>query len=207
LIVIYCEGQNTEPSYIKKFSADVGTALIEVELIGGAGALTTIVSKSLGRRKALLTAAQKASANSFESRFEVWAVFDADNNSSGAIKDARNRLRDGGVGVAFSNPCFEIWILMHYQEVDGPLTHHKAQGLLSKCMPSYNHGRGAEIDYEKIREFYFDALKRARAAERRRLEERLPEGNPYTGVFKLTESIKAAAGAIPFGNSKHSTPS
>jgi hypothetical protein len=148
--------------------------------------------------KALTREGNKKSAHSFEIEFEVWAVFDADNNSAGDVAQAKERAKVVGVNVAFSNPCFEIWPLMHFQDVDGPITHNSAQKALKRRMPKYDHSRGAIIDYESIRLPYDAAIKRAKFCDHRRREEGIPENNPFTGVFRLTEAIRIAAKAIPF---------
>ncbi len=57
----------------------------------------------------------------FEDGDELWMLLDTDHLTKGAhlagfltaIKDARRR----GVNVAISNPCFELWLLLH--QIDG----------------------------------------------------------------------------------------
>ncbi|TFI23479.1 RloB domain-containing protein [Streptomyces sp. 4R-3d] len=50
-------------------------------------------------------------------RTEVWCVFDRDNHDG--IETAMKQAREGGVRVAYSHPCFEVWRLAHHKVVSG----------------------------------------------------------------------------------------
>jgi hypothetical protein len=48
-----------------------------------------------------------------EAQIFIWAVFDRDGHVG--IPEAIDILRGTPVGIAFSNVCFEYWILLHYE--------------------------------------------------------------------------------------------
>lgn len=106
-ILIVCEGENTEPSYFKKFKL-VTAKLVPV----GAGCETIRV-------------VEKAKDISDEREFDqIWCVFDADpkpdnphqeNNFNEAIRIAKKY----GFEVAYSNQAFEYWILLHFDDHQG----------------------------------------------------------------------------------------
>lgn len=196
--MVVCEGKNTEPRYFDKFATEFRNGSVKVEILKGKGTPATIVSRAIKEAQHLTEASKGGRANSFDREFEVWAIFDADNNSDVELKDAKKAAAAAGVKVAFSNPCFEVWILMHYRNVDGALNQRNAQSELSRRMPKYNHSKGAEVDYDAIKSAYPLAVGRGKTSERRRREDGKPEGNPFSGVFKLTEAIKVAAGTIAF---------
>ena len=44
----------------------------------------------------------------------VWCVFDVDENTSKPIDDAVKKAGSNDIGIVLSNPCFEVWYLLHY---------------------------------------------------------------------------------------------
>ena len=61
---------------------------------------------------------------------EIWCVFDTDEHRhlSQAMEDARQ----SGIEVAVSNPCFELWLVLHVQEQTAYIHRHKVQRLSSE---------------------------------------------------------------------------
>jgi len=51
----------------------------------------------------------------------VWCVFDVDDHPR--VADARQMAADNGIELAISNPCFELWLLLHFR--DGPGMQHR----------------------------------------------------------------------------------
>jgi hypothetical protein len=45
---------------------------------------------------------------------EVWCVFDVDEHPK--LAEARDQANANGIQLAVSNPCFELWLLLHFQE-------------------------------------------------------------------------------------------
>ena len=95
-----------------------------------------------------------------------------------------------GIQLAISNPCFELWGILHYQECDAPLDRHECQRKLGELCSSYSNKKGKIFDDpEVIESKYQDAVGRAENSLTRRREEGNPEGNPSTTVHHLTEHI------------------
>jgi hypothetical protein len=46
-------------------------------------------------------------------RAELWAVFDRDENTPHEIYAAFRLAKTNGIRIAFSHPCFELWLLLH----------------------------------------------------------------------------------------------
>ena len=92
------------------------------------------------------------------------------------------RCEEQGVEVACSNPCFELWLLLHdrdYDKPNDPKTLKKEVVALRKrkTLPQLV----AEVEA---------AEGRAEALSERREEERRPDGNPSTGVGRLTRALR-----------------
>ncbi|QDT62342.1 hypothetical protein SV7mr_48900 [Stieleria bergensis] len=56
---------------------------------------------------------------------ELWLCIDADHWIRGenqrALSQVLQQCRSKGFGIAISNPCFEVWLLMHFSDVDDRL--------------------------------------------------------------------------------------
>lgn len=48
-------------------------------------------------------------------RDKIWIVLDKDENSIDRLKNVCNWCEKNDVGIAFSNPCFEYWLLLHFR--------------------------------------------------------------------------------------------
>src|SRR5260221_4566447 len=117
-VVIVCEGKNTEPHYFKSFAAEHGNMLVDLKIIDSAGVPMSLVNEAM-RVRADLSKRAKNSNNSFEERDQVWAVFDCDDHPE--IVRAIEQAVAAGVQIGYSNPCFELWALLHFQDHDAPI--------------------------------------------------------------------------------------
>lgn len=115
---------------------------------------------------------------------EVWCVFDVDEHAR--FQAARELAQRKEIGLAVSNPCFELWLILHFREQGAPLTSKRAVELLAKHIRDYHK----HVRYEEMVTGYADAVERAASLERRHREVGTEGGNPSTGVYHLTERIR-----------------
>lgn len=145
-----------------------------------------MVKKAVKFKKDLERQTQR-SRNSFEQYFQVWGLFDVDEHPN--IPQAKDIAHANEVKLGISNPCFELWGLLHIRDHDAPIHRHDLQRLLEQLMPGYDHKLSATFNYEFIRENYNLAKKRAQQGCQRREEEDNAGGNPSTNVYALLELI------------------
>ena len=88
-----------------------------IEVIPGAGVPRTVA------QKAIEYARSHRSKDSFEENDQVWAVFDRDEHPN--FGDAVVRCKESGIGVARSDPCFELWLILHKRDYDRPCDRHE----------------------------------------------------------------------------------
>ena len=185
-IVVVSEGKVTEPGYLKVFFD---------RLHGDQSSARLVLRKGVGDPRAVVERAIKESKelrhNRLGGRDTVWAMFDRDEHPRFAqAKDMARGNRRNRIRFAISNPCFELWGILHYQECDAPLDRHECQKKLGELCPGYSNKKGKIFDDpEVIESKYQDAVGRAENALTRRREEGDPEGNPSTTVHRLTEHI------------------
>lgn len=195
--VIFTEGRNTEPEYFEALRSVLRGALVEIEIIGAAGVPKTIATKAADRSKQLRS---KKVLSSFEEQDEIWAVFDRDEHP--LIPEAMQQCSASKVEVAFSNPCFELWLILHFEDYDRPDHRSVIQKHLEKLCPEYSRNARKTANCVKLMELLDGAEQRAEVQLRRRLEEGDPPSEPFTTVFKLTRNMRAADAA----HEKPSTP-
>lgn len=198
--ILYCEGRNTEPAYFRAIQRTCSSALISVEPHGGVGVPMTIAkaavayveSEGLGPRS-------RRRKHSFEKQDQVWAVFDRDEHPE--FQQAVLMCEHSGVRVARSNPCFELWLILHDQDYNRPNRRQRIQADLKALRSEYDPKRAKTPDCDELVRRVRNAERRAAAQLRDRELDGIPYGNPSTTVGTLTRAIREAnALALPRAN-------
>jgi RloB-like protein len=179
-LTIFCEGGRTEIEYLRQVKLEAQNLLVDLE--GPCGVPESVVGQAIAHKKR----SRRRRRDSFEEADQVWVVFDCDEHS---VSAAISRAKAAGIGVAYSNPCFELWGLLHFDDHDAPLHHHALQKLLKIKTPTYDRYTNKCFDYGQMKHGYVEADKRAEKMEQRRILERRPMGNPFTSVYKLVRLI------------------
>lgn len=189
--VLFCEGKNTEPAYFSAFRRTLTGALIDIETRPGIGVPMTVATEAVKYAKSQgLTKSSRRRKNSFEKKDEVWAVFDRDQHPK--FSQAVKLCQDNNIEVARSNPCFELWLILHEQDYD-QVNHHRAvQKELKKLRPEYDDQRRKIPDCNDMVTRVKSAEKRGEKQLNRREAEGCPYGNPSTTVGILTKAIRIA---------------
>ena len=189
--ILFCEGRNTEPAYFSALKRVWTGALISVESKPGVGVPMTIAREAVKFAKSEgLTKSSRRKKSSFERKDEVWAVFDRDThpNFDAAVKFCL----DNSVGVARSNPCFELWLILHERDCDRPDSSDDIQRTLKRLRPEYDRHIGKIPNCDEMVIRVESAERRGNVLVDRRREEGNPYGNPSTTVGMLTKAIRLA---------------
>ena len=187
-ILIVCEGENTEPSYLRQFR------------------LSTATIKPVGEGYNTVTLVRRAIALAQEDHYEqVWCVFDKDDFSANDFNSAITIAESNNFGVAYSNQAFEYWIILHFDDHQGGGMHrndyHDRINALLRPFDVTFDGKGNKTISEGIFEL-LDAVDERSNKERKMLaierakrnHDRLDHRNPAseessTTVFKLVEEL------------------
>ena len=181
-IVVATEGKLTEPEYLKKFARTHHNSSVRIVPVPVGGDPRTVVERAI-------EAKEKAKGDPLATQDSFWAMFDRDSHPR--YKEARNLAQGHGIRLAISNPCFELWGILHYREQNAPIDRHKCQRLLEELCPSYSARSGKIFgDQAVIKQGYLKAVERSSDSLQRRNEEGDPGGNPSTTVHQLTEFIR-----------------
>jgi hypothetical protein len=187
LILVVCEGAVTEPQYIEGFRIAQGANTVRVHVRGPGGDPKATVETAM---KLADEAAERARRERDDNlRYdEVWCVFDVDEHPR--LDDARRTADASGVELAISNPCFELWLLLHFAE-QAALSRKRASQLLKKHLPAY----AKHVRFEDLAAGYDDAARRAAALDDRHSQAGTGGGNPSSGVYRLTQRIRESGKA------------
>ncbi|WP_049761854.1 RloB family protein [Candidatus Korobacter versatilis] len=182
-MLIVCEGKLTEPSYFKDYLRENRNQLVMVEIVPDRGVPKSVVDYAADRKKQAEKHSRRR-ADPYLKFDEVWCVFDVDEHPH--LPEALQQAKDNKIRVALSNPNFELWILLHFQD----LFRHEHRDVIGRLcrehMPEYQK----LVNFELLRAGYEDAVRRAGTLEKLQIQKGAPDGNPSTGVYKLTERIR-----------------
>lgn len=119
--LIICEGVNTEPKYFKAFTR--GNAKVD--------------TYGLGKSKmALVDEVINLTKDSHAE--EIWVVFDFDvkkdqlEQQKKDFNQAIKKAEEKGIHVAYSNDAFELWFVLHYQDLTAQWTRYEYYKKLSE---------------------------------------------------------------------------
>ena len=118
---------------------------------------------------------------------EIWCVFDVDEHPD--LPRVRDLGRRHEIHLAISNPCLELWFILHLEDQWAWIDRHQAQ---ERSQELFGCGKVLSSDaLEALFDRYDDAAERARALEHRHIDAgSSPEENPSSGVWRLIESIR-----------------
>lgn len=189
--IIFTEGKNTEPDYFKAIRHHLFGALLDIKIFEAVGVPMTIAEKACGA--ALALNGRRKQKSSFEECDQVWAVFDRDEHPR--VSEAIHLCNTGNVGVAFSDPCFELWLMLHFGDFDRPDDRHQVQDAFANVCKDYDPDGRKSANFSEIMDKVELAENRAQIQLKRRDEEGVPRRRPFTTVFLLTQEMRKAHNA------------
>ncbi len=188
-ILIVCVGEVTEPVYFNAFCADMG-ANVEIQVLGLGYTPHRLLSEATSRRNDAARRARGRNGDPYERFDETWCVFDVDGNwIEWDIANVISSAKANDIRLAISNPCFELWALMHYERSDGEKTQDEVINRLAKILPGYKKVKSCVLPYTALKDRYQFAADNAQALCAARAQDADEYGNPSTTVQDLTESI------------------
>lgn len=196
-ILIACEDENTEPYYFgeykKLFEEIWPKETLFLKPIGTGRNSLGVVQQAIEERSKLKTTVD-----------QTWAVFDKDDldKSEGNINrfnEAFTLGEQNDVKIAYSNECFELWLLLHFEDINKeaaiPRTeiYNRLENAIKKYEPefSYEHGNNNIVDLTSKYGDEDAAIKRAEELfNYHKQEKHQPiESNPNTLVYNLVREL------------------
>ena len=190
-ILIISEGSKTEPNYFREIRKTyrLHTANVEVQpsALGTAPIQVVEYAKSLFENGDRYKKVQR--------RAFVYAVIDRDDHDSyfDALRLAdtldgtlRNDAKQPVIFKAIASvPCFELWLLLHYEDVHAPLHRDEVIRRLKVHIPGY--AKGASTSFAITVDHLAIASQRANRLAERYSADSAPE--PFTAIVDLVELL------------------
>ena len=180
---IFCEGEKTEIYYFKHLRYDLRIRKLQIKVNSSdnknALGVVNYALNYLNRKRDYL------------SGDIIACVFDRDQNSPEDIERAKKLASKKGIEIIFSNPCFEFWILSHFECYKRPLEKDMLKRKLISSLGQYN--KNDPLLYEKTKEHISDAIKFSKDIismhDNNGVEIISRDSNPSTLVHQLVEQI------------------
>ena len=197
-VLIVCEGKKTEPNYFSSLIANLKLTAAEVKIYNGRGsAPKSVVEFGI-------------EIFEMESDFDlVFFVFDKDNHDSYAAAlsmvenlKTKGKYKSKIIGAITSNPCFEVWFLMHFEPYDKPFTSSGGKSpcgnviaVLRKQACFKNYSKGQRNHFDLLIDRLQIAKKNAAQVLKRSKEagDQKHYGNPTTLVHELVIALENLA--------------
>ncbi|MGA5705950.1 RloB family protein [Streptomyces cellulosae] len=179
-ILIATEGEKTEPQYFEKFTALFRAKAVRVVSVKPVGVGRDPLSVVNEARR--LRDRERKDGDPFDA---VWCVVDVDEHAN--LERACVEARRSSIDIAISSPCFEIWLLWHYEDrfvwIDSTALSRslRRKGFSGKSMPP-------TFPYES----YPEAMARASRCEEAKVIHAPP--NPHSTIPSLVSTLLQAYG-------------
>lgn len=180
LFLIICEGEKTERFYFKEFRERNNGIRIEVPNCSYTDPVNLV-----------------RFANKIKSAYDIdlkrgdsiWCVFDADLNNNDMIKKARSEAGRDKIEIVLSNPCFEVWYLLHFEFSTAFMSVGQVvQKLKNSYIPLYQKNKSV---FDRLKPYLSRAIENARKLNSYHENNQTPVfstgSNPSTQVFKLVQ--------------------
>lgn len=180
LFIVATEGKETEKQYFRIFNS----SRIKVEILA-----TTEDGKSSPEYVL-------ERLDIFKERYDLdeddmlWLVSDVDRWGAKKLSSVCSQARQKGYNLAISNPCFEVWLTLHFEELntqDRTCDNFKAR--LRTILGSYN---GSNLDISAYKQNIENAVNRAKNLHQISRQDWPPTLG--THVYRLVEILLESLG-------------
>ncbi|MCY4661410.1 MAG: RloB family protein [Acidobacteria bacterium] len=181
-----CEGAKTEPDYLRALKQepavrDVASVDIRIDMDASGAAPLTLVNAAADAR---------ASAPGPQGEIdEVWCLFDVEApRNHPNLDEAVAKAEESDVRLAISNPCFELWLALHFADRTAWLDTADAVRLRRE----HDRSSGKGLDGAPYMPRRTEAATRARAlaARHERDGTEFPNDNPSSGMFRFLAAVE-----------------
>lgn len=175
-VVVFCEGEKSEPDYVeglKRLPAVSSRTWLRIEVEPDQGVPLTLV--------------QRIADLEID---ECWCVFDVEwPKNHPNLPEAVALARRHGVRLAISNPCFELWLILHFKDHTGFINTCDAERVSKRL-----DGRGGKsINADQYMANRHHAAQRAASLTARHAGNgtSFPHDNPSSTMYELLAAIQA----------------
>ena len=187
IVRLLTEGRRTEVEYLAKWAA-VHRERVTVDFDPFHGTPMSLVDRAVTLVEQRLRTIRRGRSDSpFD---EIWCVFDRDEQPY--VDEAIALAASHEIGVAFSNPCFELWLVLHANDLRRHTERHAVQSMSAEL--GFTVGKGLAPNAWPILQSAWEAAEdRAVTLDAMHTSNGSPVGsNPSTSVAQVVRSLHRA---------------
>ncbi|MCY3637187.1 MAG: RloB family protein [bacterium] len=185
-VLVFCEGRRTEADYLKALKqqpevSDIASVAIEIDHTAAGFDPLALVRRA--------AAAHKDAGDEKSEVDEVWCIFDVEQpKKHSRLNEAMGLANDLGIQVAVSNPCFELWLLLHFEDKTAALTTSAAKRELAR----HDGTKGKGLEGSMYMPSRHEAADRARSLAKRHHGNgtEFPNNNPSSGMYRFLSAVE-----------------
>ena len=184
-LLIFVEGERTEDTYVK-FWWRRNRDKVVVTVDPRPGPPMALVERAIAKKEREEKEERRGRGAAHD---EVWCVFDVDQHQQ--WQAAISKAERHGINVALSNPCLELWFILHYED---QTAHIETQQAVKRARTLIKCGKTpSEAALEDLADRYESAVQRARALDEKHVGDGSPgHSNPSSGAWRLIDQIVTA---------------
>lgn len=178
---IFTEGEKTEPDYFNSIKDELRLNEIDIKVYGMGSNTMLLVDWAIQRK-------EEEKGDGFDT--EWWVVFDRDDHQQ--FDQAIQKAESAGVNVAYSNECFELWFILHFELLSTAIGRQKYYEKLTDLL-SQKYSKNSNI-FSLIKDREASAIRNAKNLEKQHDEEGISafsKRDPSTTAYKLVEKLRA----------------
>jgi RloB-like protein len=196
IIRVHTEGRRTEPEYLARI-LDLNDRPVVLQIDPRHGVPATLVANAIATKHRNNTEARRGRDELID---EHWCIFDHDEHPD--IDESVLRAVDHGIGIVTSNPCFELWLVLHYADHRRHVDRHTIQKLAQQHLPGLARDpKGISLDQAAtLSHFLESATRRAKGLDlMHETNLSTPRSNPSTDAWRLVQRLASNSTGSPHG--------
>jgi hypothetical protein len=120
-ILIFTEGEKTEDGYLVPWRRQLRDRVL-VTIDEFHGAPHPLVERAVQAKADAARTEKRGHGRAYDG---IWCMFDRDEHPK--FLEALTLAQDHGIGVAVSNPCIELWFVLHFEDQTAHIERQPAQ--------------------------------------------------------------------------------
>ena len=178
---LICTEGKSEAVYLKHYRSSTGPDVIPLDK---SAQKIGLVKKTIEERQ------QRIDVGEFDEKIdEAWVVLDRDEEPTNKFdkahfNEALALAKKNKIFIAYSNDAFELWSVLHFQDLWAKTHRYQLSKLLEKHRGK-KYQKGEDI-YKELRPFRGDAIRRAQKLWE---DNSSPHTNPSTSIYLLVSKL------------------
>ena len=183
-LLVLVEGTKTEDGYLLPLRRDLrDQVIITVDSRGGTP--LTLVERAITAKQEADREFHRGRGRAYDA---VWCMFDRDIHPN--VPEALALANEHGLQVVMSNPCIELWFILHFEDQNAAIDRHPAQRRSAELLGCKKNLTADATG--RLYELHEIARSRAQALDRKHHADGSPaRSNPSSDVWRLIDHARS----------------